>query len=314
MFSHSEEARILQIPMSERIKIGKWICIRILMTIVLLAMTSSSVASALAAPEEKEYPALEPLFSMSGAAEELLNECVISGELKQNFEAEGFPLPEHARLKKEVTMLRKEGWMVNQFSKEALITDEWLIITEDRASMLENEDQIICVIRKENDKLNVYNRFRPVVISCNKDGDEINEFAPGEEVYVKGRRFWPCATYQVLIQDNPVKWWDALLISEDPSGNLEQIRTTISGEFGPTLIWSIPVDAPITHHEYDIIVDKQGLGAFRYNPLFDGLDSATCAGIIAPVPDASAFALFASGLVLVSASFLFGRQRKRNGG
>jgi hypothetical protein len=300
--------------MREKIKTSNWICISIIMAVVLLAMTSSPVASAVEAQEEKEYPELEPLFSISGAAEELLNEGVISEELKQEFEAEGFPLPENARLKREVTVLIKEGGMMNQFRKEALMTDAWMIITEDKVSMLEKGYQNICVIKKENGELNVYIRFRPVVISCNKDGVEINEFAPGEEVYVKGKRFWPRATYKILIQDNPVKWWNELNISEDPSGNLEQIRTNISGEFGPTLIWSIPVDAPSTHHEYDIIVDKQGLGAFRYNPLLDGLDSATCAGIVAPVPDASALALFASGLVLVSLSFVFGRWRKRNEG
>lgn len=302
--------------MSAKRKTNNCICISIILIIavVLLDLTSSPVASAVEALAEKEYPELEPLFSISGAVEELLNEGGISEDLKKQFEAEGFPLPENATIMNEVTMLLKEGGMKNQFRKEAPTADEWMIIPDNEVSTLEKEDKNICVIKRENGKLNVYTCFRPVVISCNKDGVEINEFVPGEEVYVKGKRFWPRATYKILIQDNPVERWDELNISEDPSGNLEQIRTNITGEFGPTLIWSIPVDAPITHHEYDIVVDKQGLGAFRYNPLLDGLDSVTCAGIVPPVPDASALELFASGLVLASISFVCGRWRKRNEG
>lgn len=281
--------------MRMRIKAGKGICrsiIVVLASLVLLTMTSALATSAIGAQEER-YSELGPLFTLNAEAERCLREGPIGEALKQQFELEEFPLPDDTRLKK--------------------VGREWLLLTSAEDLRSGEGDQIIHIIREENGKCKAYLhwRFRPVVISCNKDGVEVNQFAPGEDVYVMGKGFWPRAHYQILIQDEPVRLWEKLSKSEDPSGQIEKIRTNKSGEFGPTLIWSIPEDAPITHHQYDIVVDKLGWGVFRYTPLLDGLDSAICAGIVAPVPDASALALFGSGLVLVSTSFLMGRMRRR---
>lgn len=160
-----------------------------------------------------------------------------------------------------------------------------------------------------------------VVTSCNFEGEEINEFAPSEEVYVKANGLVKNKDYKIWIQDDPVSKGEILDASEDPSGAQETVTTDNEGGFGPTLIWSIPADALVTHHEYDIVVDRQkgkdkGKGKdkdkdkYKYNPKSDGLDSASVAGIVAPVPDVSSLILFASGLVLVSVYYAYGRSRR----
>ena len=153
----------------------------------------------------------------------------------------------------------------------------------------------------------------PIITSCNSAGDEINEFAPGENVSVKAEGLEASTTYKIWIQNDPVNEGDSLIVGENPSSaeTPKEVNTDGSGNFGPTLIWSIPSDAPITHHEYDIVVNK-GTGEVgqTYNAADDGLDSATVAGIVAPVPDVSSLILFASGLVLVSVYFVYGRRRR----
>ncbi len=292
-------------------------CIRIsiaIIAVLMLVMATFPVASAIEDIVEKgDRPELkrEPLFSIDAntTLEVDLNKGVISEDLKKAFEAEGFPLPENATIRKEIEVKK-------QFGKEAPAGDEWEIITEEKVSTLEKEDENICTIKKEGRKLNVYKCFRPVVISCDLNGTEVNEFAPGEDVYVKGRRFGPLSKYKIWIQDDPVRRWEELNPSEDPSGGQEEIKTEWGGwdewgTFGPTRIWQIHSDAQVTYHEYDIVVDYQkDVGAGYYTP-FDGLDSASCAGIVAPVPDVSSLILFASGLVLVSVYFAYGRRQRK---
>jgi hypothetical protein len=156
-----------------------------------------------------------------------------------------------------------------------------------------------------------------VVTSCNSVGDEVNQFAPGEDVYVKATGLVKNKNYKIWIQDDPVNEGDSLILGENPSSAVtpKDVTTdTTIGNFGPTLIWSIPSDAPVTYHGYDIVVDKQiGGNVGVYNSADDGLDSATVAGIVAPVPDVSSLILFASGLVLVSVYFVYGRRRAEEG-
>ena len=160
-------------------------------------------------------------------------------------------------------------------------------------------------------------KAKVVVTSCNSEGKEINQFAPGEEVYVKATGLEKKKKYTIWIQDNPVSKGEILDASEDPSGAQETVTTDKKGSFGPTLIWPIPADAQVTHHEYDIVVDRQkgkdkgkDKDKYKYNPKSDGLDSASVAGIVAPVPDVSSLILFASGLVLVSVYYAYGRSRR----
>lgn len=152
-----------------------------------------------------------------------------------------------------------------------------------------------------------------VVTSCNSTGFEINQFAPGENVSVTATGLGMKKDYEIWIQDDPVNEGDTLNTSEDPSGAQETVPTDKEGSFGPILIWAIPDDAEVTYHKYDIVVDRPGGGCMdedEYNPSTDGLDSATVAGITAPVPDVSALILFASGLVLVLVYLDYGRRRK----
>lgn len=150
-----------------------------------------------------------------------------------------------------------------------------------------------------------------LVTSCDVNGNEVNQFAPGESVYVKAEGLAASTSYKIWLQDNPVSEGETLVAGEDDSGAQEDVTTDGSGNFGPTLIWSIPGGAAVTHHEYDIVVDNQVSGTVgTYHAAHDGLDSATVAGIVAPVPDVSSLVLFASGLVLVSVYFVYGRRKK----
>ena len=155
------------------------------------------------------------------------------------------------------------------------------------------------------------------VTSCNSDGVEIDQFAPGEEVYVKATGLVKNKNYKIWIQDDPVNEGDSLIVGENPSSaeTPKEVTTDGNGNFGPTLIWSIPSDAQVTHHGYDIVVDKQtGGNVGVYNSKDDGLDATSVAGIVAPVPDVSALILFASGLVVVVALVCFAYGRRRRGG
>ena len=154
------------------------------------------------------------------------------------------------------------------------------------------------------------------VTSCNSDGVEIDQFAPGEEVYVKATGLVKNKNYKIWIQDDPVNEGDSLIVGENPSSaeTPKEVTTDGNGNFGPTLIWSIPADAQVTHHGYDIVVDKQiGGNVGVYDSADDGLDATSVAGIVAPVPDVSALILFASGLVVVVALVYFAYGRRRRG-
>ena len=154
-----------------------------------------------------------------------------------------------------------------------------------------------------------------LVTSCDVNGNEVDQFAPGESVYVKAEGLAASTNYTIWIQDDPVINGDLLVSMEDPSTTQESVTTDSRGNFSPTLIWSIPSNATVTYHEYDLVVDKQGdvSPIPKYDSASDGLDSADVAGIIAPVPDASALALFASGLVWILVSFIHGRRRNEEG-
>jgi len=136
-----------------------------------------------------------------------------------------------------------------------------------------------------------------LVASCDAAGNIKNVFAPGEDVYVKGIGLSPSTSYSVWIQDDPVIEGQTLNTAEDPSGAQELITTDAEGKFGPVLIWSIPSDAPVTHNEYDIVVDKQDANAGIYNSASDGIDSASVVGFIAPVPELPTVALLLIGLL-----------------
>ena len=153
-----------------------------------------------------------------------------------------------------------------------------------------------------------------VVTSCDIDGNEVDQFAPGERVYVKATGLGNNKDYKIWLQNDPVK--EGYTLTTDNCTNCEGVDQgksvkTVGTNFGATLIWSIPVDAQVTHRGYDIVVDKQkGSNVGVYDSKDDGLDAASVAGIVAPVPDVSSLILFASGLVLVSMYFVYGRRKK----
>ncbi len=152
------------------------------------------------------------------------------------------------------------------------------------------------------------------LISCDSGGNEKNQFALGENVFVKGEGLAANTNYTIWIQLDPVSEGDAIVSAEDPSTTTpknETVKTDAQGDFPATLIWSINASAPVTYHEYDIVADNLESGTVgTYNVASDDLDSASVAGIVAPVPDVSALVLFASGLVLVLVYFVWGRRKK----
>ena len=141
----------------------------------------------------------------------------------------------------------------------------------------------------------------PVIISCDASGNEKNQFAPDQSVYVKGSGLGANTSYKIWIQDNAVEEGDTLNTTENPSATTpKDVTTDASGNLTPTLIWSIPSDAPITHHNYDIVFDNQETGTVgTYNDASDGIDSATVAGIVAPIPELPAIILFLIGLLML---------------
>ena len=155
-----------------------------------------------------------------------------------------------------------------------------------------------------------------ILTSCDKYGNEINQFAPGENVSVSGTGLDANTNYTIWIQLDQVNESDAIVSTEDPSTTSpknETVKTDAGGNFSATLIWSIPSGAAVTNTAYDIVVDNLESGTVgTYNAADDGIDDADVAGIVAPVPDVSSLVLFASGLLLISVYFVYGRRGKGN--
>jgi len=141
------------------------------------------------------------------------------------------------------------------------------------------------------------------VVSSDASGNEKNQFAPGEDVYVKAIGLEISTNYTIWIQDDPLNESDALVEAENPDTALtpKTVTTDGSGNLAATLIWSIPADAPITHHEYDIVLDKQedGANTGKYNAASDGIDSADVIGFVAPVPEVPTLILLSVGLFIL---------------
>ena len=78
----------------------------------------------------------------------------------------------------------------------------------------------------------MHDMHEAVVTSCNSTGFEINEFAPGEDVYVKATGLEKKKDYKIWIQDDPVNESDTLNASEDPSGAQEAVTTYENRSFG----------------------------------------------------------------------------------
>jgi hypothetical protein len=150
----------------------------------------------------------------------------------------------------------------------------------------------------------------PKITSCDSDGNEKNRFVPGKNVSVKGEDLKPNTNYSIWIQNDPVGEGYQLNASEDPSLSQENVTTDATGSFGPIVIWSIPAGEPVTHHEYDIVVNKRddGTNTSIYNFASDGIDSADVAGIVAPVPELPSSVLFAAGLMLIVGIMRFRRK------
>ena len=151
----------------------------------------------------------------------------------------------------------------------------------------------------------------PTIISCNAAGNEINRFAPGEEVYAKGDALDANTDFKIWIQYSQVNEGDLIISAEDPSTTKgDNVTTDAQGDFSATLIWNISKGAAVTYTEYDIVADNQNRGTVgTYNFATDGLDSATVAGITAPVPELSTIILFSVGLLTLAGYVWF---RRRN--
>ena len=143
----------------------------------------------------------------------------------------------------------------------------------------------------------------PVVVSCDADGEEQNEFAPGETVYVKGSGFVAGAGYQIWIQPDPVTEGTAISEGDDPScddpGCPEVVNAAGDGSIAVTVVWEIPDDAAAADLAWDIVVDKTGTGQGDYSALDgDGVDSQGGVGFRAPTSDETSVPFSSNRLVV----------------
>jgi len=122
------------------------------------------------------------------------------------------------------------------------------------------------------------------IFSCDSDGNPMDQFAPGETVYVTGTNLIESIGYKLWIQDGAVCEGDALDTGEDPSNAQESVNTDGSGTLPVTAIWTIDPGAAVTYTRYNIVTDNQAGVVGTYNASSDLLDSASTAGFVAPVP------------------------------
>lgn len=163
-----------------------------------------------------------------------------------------------------------------------------------------------------NRYVNVYTKDT-VVTSCDSSGNSKDQFIPDESVYVKASGLWPETTYKIWIQDDPVGEGNTLVAGENPSViTPKSVTTNSDGNFATQLIWSIPEDASVTYHKYDIVIDRQNDGAStgKYNDASDGIDSASVVGFVAPVPELPTVVLFSIGLLALVG--YIGLRRQKN--
>ena len=152
----------------------------------------------------------------------------------------------------------------------------------------------------------------PSIISCTSGGTETNSFAPGETVYMKASGLDVNTAYKVYILADPVASGSSLSEASDPSGTAETVTTGPgnghpSGGLNPTVIWAISGTAPVTHADWDIVVDDQD---GTYEPDDDGLDSTDTVGMVAPISETSIIIFFGTGLLTLVGFICF---RRRSG-
>jgi len=97
---------------------------------------------------------------------------------------------------------------------------------------------------------------------------EVNQFNPGEAVYVKGLGLMPDSRYKIYIVTDQANWVIGTSIPPPVPGALQPTVTTDSnGNFGLTLIWSSAAPG-----YYDIIADCQDHGNTGQYDVYDSLD------------------------------------------
>ncbi|RZB32745.1 MAG: hypothetical protein AEth_00423 [Candidatus Argoarchaeum ethanivorans] len=149
------------------------------------------------------------------------------------------------------------------------------------------------------------------IFSCDADGNPMDQFAPGETVYVTGTNLAASTSYKLWIQDEAVSEGKILATGEDPSPDgQESVATYANGTLPVTAIWTIDPDAAITHTEYDIVADNQAAGVVgTYNATSDLLDSTSVAGFVAPVPELPTVVLTLAGLLVLVGYFRYNRRK-----
>ena len=152
----------------------------------------------------------------------------------------------------------------------------------------------------------------PNIVSCDGNGNERTQFAPGEGVYVKASGLEGSSAYKIWVQDEPVAEGDTLVLGENPSAETPKLVTTQpDGSLQATLIWQIPASAAVTYHEYDIVFDKQSNGdnTGKYNASSDGIDSTSVVGFVAPVPELPTIIMLSMGLAGLAGWLVLRRRR-----
>ncbi|MDY6833634.1 MAG: hypothetical protein SVY53_02390 [Chloroflexota bacterium] len=151
------------------------------------------------------------------------------------------------------------------------------------------------------------------IISCDSEGNPKDQFAPGESVYVEGSGLAE-GNYKIWIQQDGVTEGDELVAGDEPMGCRTETGIVVNagGILNRTEIWAIPVDAPVTFDQWEIIIDQQDDGddTGRYNEASDGIDSELYAvpGFIAPVPEIPSFILFALGGMALGGYYVLRRR------
>ncbi len=148
--------------------------------------------------------------------------------------------------------------------------------------------------------------------SYDEDGNEKDDFIPGQNVSIKGAGLSPNTNYAIWIQKDPIKDGAKLNKDEDPSGKQEMVKTDKYGDFALTELWAISQsDVDPTPTKWDIVVDNQGEGVRNeYDSTYDGLDSASSYGFMAPVPEPATFTLIGVGLIALMGYVGFAKKRE----
>ena len=155
----------------------------------------------------------------------------------------------------------------------------------------------------------VANAAGPSVESYNSGGVQTDEFAPGDDLYIRGSGFEAGKTYNVFV----VPYTDGVHVDDDDDlfdlggpGLVDDVTTDAAGEITLTKVWTV-AGTPCTY--YEIVVNYAGR---TYDEGTDALDAVALGDAGFHIyPELPTIALLSLGLIGV-ASYIGLRRRARN--